>query len=120
MSGEEESVFWVTVGFSSPLEPNDVLHIVCAKILDASDEENGMDSIYLERFDQAYSCYSGAEKIVASSTSITVELNSHGQQSLYLPSQVEFTNANINGFKDAVEILRTMSHLPWGNTIAVA
>jgi hypothetical protein len=40
-SGVEESFLWVTLGFSSELEENDVLHVVCATTVDSEDRDAG-------------------------------------------------------------------------------
>jgi len=117
MSGEEDAIFWVTLGFSSELETNDVLHIVCAKSPDLATRESGMESIYLERFDQAYSCYGGVTGIATSSDAITVTLNAHGQQALNLPRCVRFINQETFGYSAAVSTLQTMSKFPWGKAI---
>jgi hypothetical protein len=75
MSGTEESCLWVTLGFRSELEKNDVLHIVCATTVDPRDRNGRMADLYLERFDQAYSCYGGADLVVATPSFVEVRMN---------------------------------------------
>ena len=55
---------WVTLGFRSGLEPNDVLHIVAS----------GSRAIYLERFDQAYSLDAAAIAVRAGVSCVEVDL----------------------------------------------
>ena len=81
-SGIEESSLWVTLGFSSELENNDVLHVVCATSVDDEDRSDGMVDLYLERFDQAYCCYGGAEDVLVGRASIEVRLNHKGREAL--------------------------------------
>ena len=81
-SGVSGSDLWVSLGFSSPLEKWDVLHVVCAKKVDDQDRELGMDSIYLERFDQAYSCYQGASSIRVHQYGVDFRLTKHGAKAL--------------------------------------
>ena len=120
MSGEEDDVFWVSIGFSSELEANDVLHIVCAKSSDQATRDNDVESVYLERFDQAYSCYGGTSEISASSDAISVTLTAHGQQALDLPDCLCFINRDTPGYSEALATLQTMSIFPWGKSIAVS
>jgi hypothetical protein len=121
MSGVEESCLWVTLGFSSQLEENDVLHVVCATAVDAEDRNGGMADLYLERFDQAYSCYSGAESILVAPSSVEVRLNDKGCEALdFVGGGVSFTvPAGLEGYMQAVEILRRMTALECGKRIRV-
>ncbi len=64
MAGNDDETLWVSIGFSSELEE-----------LDDQDVASGMDGIYLERFDQAYSCYKGASQILVEHNSILIQLN---------------------------------------------
>jgi hypothetical protein len=95
MSGTEESYRWVTLGFSSELEEYDVLHVVCATSVDDEDRLKGMVDLYLERFDQAYSCCGGADEILVGLTSIRVRLNEKGRETLAFDGGVAF-QANRN------------------------
>ena len=120
-SGLHEETLWVSVGFSSDLEDQDVLHFVCALEVDDQDRRLGHNAIYLERFDQAYSCYAGAEAVLISAGGIDLTLNAHGSESLSLPQSVEFVvTANLNGWEDALAIFRRMQDLECGHVLRAA
>jgi immunity protein 10 of polymorphic toxin system len=120
MSGTEESYLWVTLGFSSELEKHDVLHIVCAMSVDDQDRRGGMADLYLERFDQAYSCYGGAEAVRVGNASLEVQLNSKGLKALDFHGGVAFeVPVGVAGYPDAVAILRRMSTLECGKSVRV-
>ena len=121
MSGEDEHCLWVTLGFSSDLEGLDVLHIVCGKSVEDQDLENGTDGIYLERFDQAYSGYKGADSIRVSPSEITVELNSEGQKELDFKGAVSFrVTEGLKGSGDAYLILAKMLRYAYGQIVELA
>jgi len=121
MSGTEDSCLWVTLGFASKLEDNDVVHLVCAMAVDAQDRNAGMADLYLERFDQAYSCYGGADRVVATPSTVEVHLNRKGCEALdFEGSDVCFQVPDgLQGYHDAVGVLRRMSALECGKTIRV-
>jgi hypothetical protein len=104
MSGGEESCLWVTLGFSSKLEEDDVLHIVCATSVDDQDRRGGMVDLYLERFDQAYCCYSGADVVLVGDVSVEVRLNAKGCEALDFDGGVVLQVPNgLDGYQDAVD-----------------
>ena len=70
-SGTLDDTLWVSLGFAS-----------CASDVVAQDAKLGMNTIYLERFDQAYSCYKGAHSIEVSGGGIKFRLTAHGRKSL--------------------------------------
>jgi hypothetical protein len=70
MCGIEDAYSWVSLGFASSLNANDVLHILCSRVADPKDRELGMANLYLGRFDQAYCCYGGADEVSATRSSI--------------------------------------------------
>jgi hypothetical protein len=90
MSGVEDSYCWVTLGFSSQLNAHDVLHIVCATVASPQDRESGKADLYLERFDQAYSCDGGATQITVTRSSVQVRLNKKGCEALCFQGTVWF------------------------------
>jgi len=119
-SGIEEECLWVSLGFTSALEEHDVLHIVCATNVDAQDRELGMADLYLERFDQAYCCYGGAESVVVTANQIEVPLNHKGCEALDFEGVVVFdVPAGLAGYEDAVRILRGMTLLECGLRVRV-
>lgn len=120
MSGTEEYCLWVTLGFSSELKENDVIHIVCETSVDAQDREAGRAELYLERFDQAYCCYGGADVVLVAPSSLEVRLNQKGCEALDFDGGVCFqVPAGLKGYDDAVEILKRMSILDCGKRIQV-
>ena len=52
-----------------------MVHIVCATTVDAVDRDSGVAELYLERFDQAYCCYGGADLVVVAPSSVAIRLN---------------------------------------------
>jgi hypothetical protein len=121
MSGIEDSCLWVTLGFSSELKENDVIHIVCAKTVDEQDRKGGMADLYLERFEQAYCCYGGADQVLVTPSSLEVQLNEKGSEALDLDGGgVSFqVPTGLAGYEDAMEILRKMSALECGQRLRV-
>jgi hypothetical protein len=121
MSGVEDSFLWVTLGFSSELEAHDVLHIVCATVVDTQDREGGIADLYLERFDQAYSCYGGAELVVVTPSSVEVRLTQAGGEALEFEGGRVFFDvpAGLASFGDALQILRKMTSLECGQRVRV-
>jgi hypothetical protein len=64
---------WVSLGFSSSLKRNDVLHIVSGDQATAAGERSRR-RLYVERFDQLYSCDGGADLVRVGPSSIEVRL----------------------------------------------
>ena len=120
-SGLHEDTLWVSVGFSSELQDLDVLHFVCARDVDEQDRRLGHNAMYLERFDQAYSCYDGAEAIVIGASGVQVNLNARGCECLSLPNAVHFLVASdLKGWSEAVSIFRRMQDLECGRVLRAA
>jgi hypothetical protein len=120
LSGVADDDLWVSIGFSSELEPRDVLHVVCATSVDEQDRKLGHDTIYLERFDQAYSCYAGAERISAGGAGIEVVLTLQGARDLDLPTKVSFVcPAGLEGWPDALHMLGRMSAYECGRVVSI-
>jgi hypothetical protein len=120
-SGQLEDTLWVSLGFASKLEANDRLHIVCAKAFDAQDVKHRMDTIYLERFDQAYSCYHGARSIEVGATGVHLRLNAHGQKSLDFRAHLHLSLPSVlRGWKAAQKVFAQMSEHRCGAVIKVA
>lgn len=120
-AGVVDNCLWVSIGFSSRIEKQDVLHVVCAMSVDAQDRKLGHDSIYLERFDQAYSCYSGAERIAIEPQDIHVALNPQGSKALSLPRSVSFAvPPRLKGWSVASRVFKRMSSMECGRVVTVA
>ena len=108
----------MSVGFASELERLDVLHFVCATEVDAQDRRLGHDAMYLERFDQAYSCYAGADEILVTSSGVKLKLNPRGRKCLALPEKVEFVvGSRLKGWADAKRIFMRMVGLECGRVL---
>lgn len=119
-SGVEDDCLWVSIGFSSDLESRDVLHVVCATSVDDQDVKLGHDTIYLERFDQAYSGYAGVESISAGAAGIQLALTPRGMRDLELAANVAFVcPAGLGGWSDALHVLGRMSAYEWGRAVSV-
>jgi hypothetical protein len=120
-SGNSNDCLWVSVAFSSELERDDVLHIVCATSVDEQDRRLRQNTIYLERFDQAYSCYEGADRITVSSNRIDVEFNNAGTEHLSFTRSVAFlSNKDLHGWAEALVVFREMSKHECGRVVSVA
>jgi hypothetical protein len=98
---------WVTLGFTSRLEANDVLHIVPGSSPDAA------DGLYLERFDQSYSATGGATSIVVRPTSVEIRLTEDARRQLaFESSDLVFESADAaSGYEDAIHAFREMARL---------
>ncbi len=120
MSGDDENSLWVSLGFSSEMAELDVVYIVCGKSINEQDCNTDMDGIYLERYDQAYSGYKGADTIQVSDFLIQVDLNSKGQKDLDFQGTVSFRiPTELKGLSNAVDIFKKMSQYECGQIIKV-
>lgn len=117
-SGEDEDMLWVSLGFESELSPHDVLFIVCGKELFEQDRELGMDGLYFERFDQAYSCYHAARKIFVDETSVDVDFEPDGSRELELPESIRFDcRPALPGLREARKVFEKMAELEWAGAV---
>ena len=107
MSGSEPG-WWVSLGFTSKLERNDVLHLVASQLEGEAAGTEGR--LYLERFDQMYSADGGASAVRVSLRSVEVDLTAEGQRRLSFASRtLSFDKAErIAAFTDARRIFRLM------------
>ena len=81
------SALWVSIGFSSLLKRNDVLHVAAGE----QPKPAGAQSrarLYVERFDQIYSCDGGAEFVRVRPQSIEVHLTPKAAYLLSFESNV--------------------------------
>ena len=121
MSGDDQDCLWVTLGFSSELRELDVLHVVCARSVDAQDRKTGMDGIYLERFDQAFSGYKGADYIRVCPRVIEIGLNAKGQAALGFNGPVTLRiPERLKGLSDALMVFAKMHHCECGRIVETA
>jgi hypothetical protein len=117
-SGALDDTLWVSLGFSSRLETLDRLHVVCATAPDAQDAKLRMDAIYLERFDQAYSCYHGANSIEVNLGAAKFRLNAHGRKSLDFKEHLHLAVPNgLRGWKAALKVFGKMPKYKSGQVL---
>ena len=107
-SGSNEGL-WVTLGFVSDLERNDVLHIIGGDA-DAVREHDDK-RLYLERFDQSYSCEHGGESVLVRPKTIEVRLSEEAREELHFDelSLVFEIPRSLDGYDDALKIFGEMS-----------
>jgi len=119
-SGSTGSELYVSFGLSSPLERWDAFHIVCAKKVDDQDRELGMNTIYLERFDQAYSCYKGASSIRVSQRQVDLHLTKTGAKALDFKPLLQFVlPPQLAGVRKALTVFKRMPRYECGRLVQV-
>lgn len=105
--GDDDGLLWLTLGFASPAEPLDVLHIVCGKAATGLADE---DALYLERTDQDLACSGQVLALTACATTLALHLTAEGAAALGLPTHTRFTfNENPALFAQATAQLALMS-----------
>lgn len=105
--GDDDDLLWLTLGFASPAEPLDVLHIVCGKTATGLADE---DALYLERTDQDLACSGQVLALTASKTTLALRLTAEGAAALRLPTHTRFTfNENPALFAQAAVQLAQMA-----------
>ena len=112
-SGEDEFVYWVMLGFSTPENPLDALYVVCGK---EADDEPGFQGLYFEHADQLYSGYDLASAIVVSTTSLEITLHESGVEDLQLPVRMRFLSDEVE-WTAAVRVFRLMASTPNGKVL---
>jgi hypothetical protein len=118
-AGEDEITIWVSLGFKSEISPLDVLFIVCGKSVDEQQLRHGMDKLYFERFDQAMSCYGGAESISLGASEVTIHFAPIGTKRMHFPETVRFNlSAAAERSGSVADNLKKMRGFPWGSIIA--
>ena len=117
-SGTLDDTLWVSLGFASRLEALDRLHVVCATASDAQDAKLGMNTIYLERFDQAYSCYKGAHRIEVSPGGVKFRLTAHGRKSLDFKEYLHLAvPKGLRGWRAALKVFSDMPNYEAGQVL---
>jgi hypothetical protein len=108
-----DQALWVTLGFSSALESNDVLHIVSSA--------NADEGLYLERFDQGYSAIGGAESVVVLPTAVEVHLTESARGELAFESaDLVFDGAeDVPGYDRAIDVFRAMARAGYPIRVAI-
>jgi hypothetical protein len=108
-SGADDGGLWVSLGFVSDLEANDVLHIVGGDADAARDQDD--KRLYLERFDQSYSCEHGGDSVLVRRVSIEIQLSEEAREELAFDDQTLVFDVprRLDGFDDAVRIFGEMS-----------
>jgi len=103
---------WVTLGFTSSLQRKDVLHIVSGDQATAAGARSRA-RLYVERFDQLYSCNGGGELVRVRPTSVEVHLTAKAEHLLSFESGVllfEF-DRHFPGYAEAVRTFRAMARV---------
>src|SRR5262249_16024561 len=120
-SGALGDTLWVSLGITSTLQIDDRLLVVCTTTFDEQDIKLRMDTIYLERFDQAYSCYHGAQSIDVTSTGVELKLNAHGRKSLDFREHLHLSlpKAALRGWKSALKVFVKMQGCHCGEVVKV-
>lgn len=86
--GDDDGLLWLTLGFASPAEPLDVLHLACGKAATGVAEE---DALYLERADQDLACSGQVLALAVHNGGLALSLTPEGAASLDLPQHTRFT-----------------------------
>ncbi len=86
-SGDDDGLLWLTLGFVSPAEPLDVLHIACGKVATGAADA---DALYLERNDQDLACSGQVLALTVNDTDVTLRLTAEGATALGLPTVTRF------------------------------
>src|SRR5262249_11212716 len=121
MCGIEDAHSWVSLGFSSPLDAKDVLHILCSRVADPDDPVLGTADLYFERFDQAYCCYGGADEVSATRSSMQLLLNEKGREALAFEGMEIWFEIppDLGGYEEALGILQQMADHEYGKSVMV-
>lgn len=113
-SGEDDFVYSVMLGFSTPENPLDALYVVCGK---EADDEPGFQGLYFEHADQSCSGYDLASTVVVSQASLDMTLNERGVEDLQLPARIRFLAGGV-GWAAAVRAFHLMASTPNGKVIS--
>jgi hypothetical protein len=111
MSGSDAGL-WVTLGFSSRMNRDDVLHIVTSSQPKAHGAKHA-ELLYVERFDQLYSCAEGAELVRVRPRSVEVHLSREAKRALAFGSgRWRFeVPPRLMGYRRAVRTFQAMSQV---------
>lgn len=86
--GDDDGLLWLTLGFASPAEPLDVLHIACGKAATGVAEE---DALYLERTDQDLACSGQVLTLAVRDGGVALSVTPEGAAALDLQLHTRFT-----------------------------
>jgi len=119
--GLENAYSWVSLRFSSPLDANDVLHILCSRVADPDGPVLGTSDLYFERFNQAYCCYGGADEVRATRSSMQILPKEKGREALaFEGTEIWFEiPPDLGGYEEALGILQQMADHEDGNSVVV-
>lgn len=87
MTGSDDGLLWLSLGFASAHDPLDVLHIACGAVLTGDAEA---DALYLERTDQSLACTGQVLQLRAEIDHIALHLTPAGASALQLAEHVRF------------------------------
>jgi len=98
-SGDGNGLLWLSLGFVSAHDPNDVLHIACGQQATGDPDD---DALYLERTDQDLACSGEVRALRIGVTTVELTLSPKGAQALALPERVRFTFRQCPGLRAPV------------------
>lgn len=113
-SGEDDFVYSVMLGFSTPENPLDALYVVCGK---EADHEPGFEGLYYEHADQKYGGYDLATAIVVSRDSLDITLKERGAEELRLPVRIRFLAGGVD-WAAAIRTFRLMASTANGQVLS--
>lgn len=87
MTGSDDGLLWLSLGFASAHDPLDVLHIACGAVLTGDAEA---DALYLERTDQSLACTGQVLQLQAEKDRIDLHLTPAGAAALQLAEHTRF------------------------------
>ncbi len=109
---DNEDFVSLSLGFVSPEDPLDTLHIVCGKIFTDTAPPQIEERLYLERTDQSQSIEGGVVSIYCNERTIAFEITIEAQIALGLPAKfsLRFACADIERQR-AMSTLKSMAIL---------
>lgn len=84
--GDDDGLLWLTLGYASPRDPLDVLHIACGQPTGAAEQ----DALYLEGNDQSLAASGQVLALVAQAGRVELHLTPTGAAALGLAERVVF------------------------------
>jgi len=80
----------LSLGFASPQDPLDILHLVCGKALSGRIPRPLEDELYVERTDQSLACTGQVVRLAVEDGGIVLTLTEAGMAQLQLPATTRF------------------------------
>lgn len=93
-TGEDEFIYSIMLGFSTPENPLDALYVVCGE---EEEDEPGFEGLYFEHADQKYGGYDLASAFIVSQDSLDITFKERGVEELQLPARMRSSPVELNG-----------------------